>query len=124
MSHITNKYIPHFLFIFSLFLFNGCAQQPADEPYQSNLGSACVQHSDCKTPMEYLIQSNCPFSSACIENTCKVICPLYFHDPNPKISKSYSVACMVDSDCNCTERGEQTKKCVCVSGGCASVEAE
>lgn len=82
----------------------------------------CTSDIECETPMEYLVQSNCPFGSACINNECKVVCPLTFHDPNPAISKSYPYECKSDSDCNCEERGDRSLGCVCHRGTCVSVE--
>lgn len=35
----------------------------------------CEKDTDCETPMEYLIQSRCPFTSICLENKCTVVCP-------------------------------------------------
>jgi len=35
----------------------------------------CKQDADCETPMEYLVQSRCPFTSLCLENKCTVVCP-------------------------------------------------
>jgi hypothetical protein len=37
----------------------------------------CVKNSDCETPMEYLIQSRCPFVSICLKHKCAVICPAH-----------------------------------------------
>lgn len=37
--------------------------------------SSCDKYSDCETPMEYLVQSRCPFTSICLENKCTVVCP-------------------------------------------------
>lgn len=39
----------------------------------SNL--SCRKDNECKTPVEYLIQSHCPFVSLCLENKCTVVCP-------------------------------------------------
>jgi hypothetical protein len=36
---------------------------------------ACVKDSDCVTPGEYLMRSNCPYTSICVENKCVVVCP-------------------------------------------------
>lgn len=92
--------------------------------YNSNLGAPCNAHEDCVTPMEFMIQSNCPFGSACIENRCKVVCPFAFHDPDPNVNKSYPVPCKDDWDCDCSMRGERSILCMCLDGGCVSVEAE
>jgi hypothetical protein len=102
------------------YIRNPCEEIP---DYESNLGASCIEHSECITPMEYLVQSNCPYASACIDGTCKVICPLTYHDPNPEISKTYPFECVTESDCNCTER-TNSLDCVCLDGSCVSVEAE
>lgn len=39
------------------------------------LDVSCKKDSECETPWEYLIKSNCPYTSKCIENKCSVICP-------------------------------------------------
>lgn len=38
-------------------------------------GVACRLASECVTPMEYLLQSRCPFTSLCLKNICTVVCP-------------------------------------------------
>jgi hypothetical protein len=38
---------------------------------------SCVKDSDCETPFEYLIRSNCPYTSLCLSGKCNVICPNY-----------------------------------------------
>jgi hypothetical protein len=94
------------------------------EDYLGNVGETCSANEDCKTPADFLIQSNCPFGSACIDSKCSVVCPLSYHDPNPEISRSYPVTCEADSDCDCSERGQRTIKCLCHDNACVSVEAE
>ncbi len=42
------------------------------------LGQSCQTTSDCEIPAEYALQSNCPYDSVCIENSCAVICPYPF----------------------------------------------
>lgn len=102
-----------------LLLFLVACQAPINEPAPlKTVGDSCSLSSECETPEQYLIQSNCPFQSACIENVCRVVCPVWNQG-----SASYVVSCQMDSDCNCDERGERTLKCVCSSGSCVSVEA-
>ena len=36
---------------------------------------ACNYHSDCETPVSYLVRSNCPYRSLCLEDRCAVVCP-------------------------------------------------
>lgn len=104
----------------TIILFSGCGEKPIE--YISTLGQSCTVDFDCNTPLDYLIQSNCPFSSACIEGTCQVICPLYTHNPDPAISQSSPMSCTTSSDCTCAERGDRTQSCVCLHGSCVSVE--
>lgn len=42
------------------------------------LGQSCQANTECETPAEYAIQSNCPYDTACIEGSCAVICPRPF----------------------------------------------
>ena len=37
--------------------------------------TSCVEDRDCETPMEYCIQSRCPFTSLCLAERCAVVCP-------------------------------------------------
>ena len=105
--------------------FNQNSDTPVDsDEYVPNVGEYCEYNQECKTPFDYLVRSNCPFASACIDNTCKVICPMIYHDKNPDISRSYPEECTNDSECDCSERGENSLSCKCLEGGCVSVEAE
>ena len=63
-----------------------------------NVGEACISNEDCRTPMGYAIQSNCPFGAACIDSKCSVVCPLVYY--NPDVSESF--VCEADSDCDCS----------------------
>jgi len=36
---------------------------------------SCKLDGDCKTPPEYLIRSNCPYASICLDTKCVVVCP-------------------------------------------------
>ena len=82
----------------------------------------CSVSSDCELPMDYAIRSNCPFDSLCIGGSCRVVCPMSYHDPNFSVSKSYYYACEFDVDCNCSERGSKSLSCKCVENRCVSVE--
>lgn len=39
------------------------------------LDAACKVDSECQTPVEYLIRSNCPYTSLCLKEKCAVVCP-------------------------------------------------
>ncbi|NTV22026.1 MAG: hypothetical protein HGB03_00455 [Candidatus Yonathbacteria bacterium] len=38
---------------------------------------ACKEHEECITSAEYLVRSNCPYTSLCLEKKCTVVCPQY-----------------------------------------------
>lgn len=111
------------LVLFTILFISSCTPQE-EATYEPNVGESCKIDTDCKTPFEFLVQSNCPFGSACISNKCKVVCPFTFHDPNPNISQSYPISCEVDEDCDCSDRQDRTIKCVCHNNKCLSIEAE
>ena len=52
---------------------------------------ACTAHEQCETPMEYLIQSRCPFTSRCIESRCAVVCPSSFDTIEAYVRRNISV---------------------------------
>jgi len=88
------------------------------------VGINCESSSDCRLPMEYAIQSNCPYQAACSENKCVVICPLWKHDVNPEVSKSYPVPCTENQDCDCSEWDQEGKyPCHCLDKQCAAIVA-
>lgn len=102
-----------------LFLLLIACQTPLEEPAPlKTLGDSCSKSQECELPMNYAVQSNCPFQSACLDGVCRVVCPIWNQG-----SASYVVSCQMDSDCDCAERSEKTQKCVCSSGSCVSVEA-
>ncbi len=41
------------------------------------LTQECQRHFECETPSNYLIRSNCPYESRCLENRCTVVCPKF-----------------------------------------------
>lgn len=130
LKPVQNAFIFALPLIIQILIISGCnnikenvSESDISNSGLSNLGASCTAYSECKLPMEFMIQSNCPFTTACINSKCKVICPLVYHDPNPEISKSYPFTCNTNSECNCEERGEKTIDCVCVDNKCVSVEA-
>jgi hypothetical protein len=44
---------------------------------EKTLETACVKASECLTPPEYAMRSNCPYTSLCLKNKCTVVCPQY-----------------------------------------------
>lgn len=77
-----------------MYKFNYLASQPGynvdgnkiTEEYTfeiiETLNQSCQVDTECETPPEYAIQSNCPYDSLCIENTCTVVCPHPFSAPD------------------------------------------
>lgn len=39
------------------------------------LDTTCTAAEDCQTPFEYLVRSNCPYTTMCLKGACAVICP-------------------------------------------------
>lgn len=89
----------------------------SEQSAEGNPGTACTDHSDCVTPMDYLIRSMCPFRSRCIDGTCSVVCPMMSHDPVP----STPVACTADSQCRCEGMAADRFNCKCVDQECVAV---
>jgi hypothetical protein len=82
-------------------------------------GESCVQNADCQLPMEFAIQSNCPYETLCYEGKCAVGCPLWESQTN-----EWQVNCQSDKDCDCRGWDRENKyTCVCVSGKCISIVA-
>ncbi len=101
----------------------GCSANQDVQTTELGIGSSCTSADECMLPMEFAIQSNCPFASVCIDSKCAVVCPLYAHDPNPEISESYAKACEKNDDCDCAERNGRSLECLCHGNKCVSVEA-
>lgn len=101
---------------------NGLLIESRKIDLHGNVGKSCSVDKDCKTPMDYLVQSNCPFGSACVNKTCRVVCAIVYNNPNPEINKSYLYPCEENSDCNCDGRKTKTLECVCHNKTCLSIE--
>ncbi|MDD4628452.1 MAG: hypothetical protein PHE68_03610 [Candidatus Peribacteraceae bacterium] len=104
----------------------GCAQkQPAvptagsssSSASDGNVGAACTSHEECKTPMKYLLRSNCPFDSACVDGLCAVVCPMP-SEGGWKVPSS----CGADADCDCRSFvARDLENCRCIGGACMAV---
>lgn len=46
-----------------------------DYRVEKTLNVACQQDSECVTPPQYLVRSNCPYTSLCLKGRCAVVCP-------------------------------------------------
>ncbi len=93
-----------------------------DKDFIGIVGETCNENIDCSLPMEYAIQSNCPFLSMCIDSKCSVVCPIYYYDINSQVNQNHNFTCNIDNQCNCTERGNISLYCKCINNKCFSVE--
>lgn len=113
-----------FVLLFFIVLVLGC--QKNVEEIGNSPGMSCQVHADCQTPVKYLVMSNCPHYSLCVENKCAVVCLRVLNsaedqnhptvvDPNyfsPPVNCSTSIDCVE----RCTEGFGSS--CACVEGNC------
>lgn len=84
--------------------------------------SSCSNHTDCQIPMEYAVQSNCPYASLCYQGECVVVCPMWEHSPDLNESINYQVECSTNPDCDCSIWDTQDKyACLCLDNTCVSL---
>jgi hypothetical protein len=50
---------------------------PANYDITEVLDENCSTDMDCQTPGNYLMRSNCPYTSKCLGGKCTVVCPIY-----------------------------------------------
>ncbi|MDD4319016.1 MAG: hypothetical protein PHW10_01695 [Candidatus Peribacteraceae bacterium] len=87
---------------------------------EGNVGAACSSSDECQTPVDFLVRSNCPFGSACIDGSCAVVCPM--PSPQPTVGWTQPVACSEDTDCDCgTYASNDMENCRCIDGACLAV---
>ena len=103
------------LLVFSLYL---TITEPIPDSYQvddsviktASTSLECNVNKDCETPPKYLIQSRCPFGSACMEGKCEVVCPVNYFEGE---------SCQNDNECSCEDyKAQDLKACKCVAGKC------
>ena len=87
-------------------------------------GESCTLNSDCKTPVDYLIRSSCPFVSKCIENNCNVVCVGLYKSEQDELSEISQCNKNADCDCSTFYGGSDIKKCLCINGLCNAVVSE
>ncbi|MBW2967966.1 hypothetical protein KY362_05765 [Candidatus Woesearchaeota archaeon] len=80
----------------------------------------CEKDSECIAPVEFIMQSNCPYGAVCDEGECKVVCPMTYF--NHEESRSYAYTCEKDKECDCEGRGNRSLECICHKNKCLSVE--
>lgn len=62
------------------------------------LGQSCQSDNDCETPAAYAIQSNCPYDSVCIANSCAVVCPHPFSGSSIDVAGPKNAAYTLDGE--------------------------
>jgi hypothetical protein len=113
------------LIIIIAFIITGCQNIIKPEYIEPVEYESCQVSTDCRLPMEFAVQSNCPYSTACINKKCNVICPMWQHSPNMNLNISYQAKCQSDTDCDCSGWDTQNKyECLCLDNQCASRVAE
>ena len=125
-DHIMKKFP---LILLALFILSACETTTEIEENKPETTIknpvACTLSSDCHTPMRYAIQSNCPYTSACYNDSCVVTCPTWHHSTNPEESTSYTDTCESKSDCDCSDWDINGKyPCECIDNHCASIVEE
>jgi len=50
---------------------------PVNYNITSVLNTSCSLDRDCTTPMNYLVRSNCPYTTKCLKGFCTVVCPIF-----------------------------------------------
>lgn len=94
-----------------------------DAEEMQEIGKSCSKKEDCKTPLPFLIRSNCAYESKCIDNQCKVVCPV----PHKNTAKAFEgkAQCQENSDCDCSPfLRRKSTKCVCYNEKCLVIVAE
>lgn len=81
-------------------LLNGCVQED----------NTCTTDEECLVPMEFAVQSNCPYMSICEKGQCITGCPII------------GGVCDKNKDCDCSQRGERSLDCTCHKYKCYSIE--
>lgn len=61
----------------TLELIEPVVEEPVSDNYDiaEVLDQDCQAKEDCQTPDSYLLRSNCPYESRCLEGKCTVVCP-------------------------------------------------
>jgi hypothetical protein len=102
---------------------NASSASSVDPLATGNVGAACTSHAECETPMSYLIRSNCPYGSKCIDDHCAVVCTL--PSPVPEEGWTKPLACLDDGDCDCSPYGPaDVIRCSCIDKQCVAVVEE
>lgn len=114
------------LIIIAIILLNNSKSEKEylEEISKGNAGASCSQNSDCQTPFDYLIRSNCPFTSICAENKCVVACVKPYETQEDQINKTPQCSKDKDCDCNSFYVANDLIKCSCINEICAAIISE
>jgi len=118
MKKITILIILPFLFL------SGCnpvVENNQGKTTKSQSASSCEIDTDCELPADYAIRSNCPYSTACKDETCWVVCPMWEHQTIDQGFVSYDVECQSDHQCDCSGWDSQGQfECNCHNKQCSA----
>ena len=69
--------------LFCIKQFNLKKQEMEFEKYEAIevLDQICQIDTDCETPFDYLVKSDCPYEVKCYKRKCVVVCPDAFFYP-------------------------------------------
>lgn len=96
------------------------AQKRFENDKQGKVDVPCDQKEDCELPFMFAIRSNCPFTSKCIENKCKVICPEPYKSIEEAEEKKFQ--CEENEDCDCSYyKAPDFDMCLCLDNICSVV---
>jgi len=94
-------------------------------PTEDLIGQNCDSAQDCPLPGSYAVRSDCPYSTACRQGRCVIICPLRQYGPAINSGANHQTACQAASDCDCSLwTGGGDYRCACFDGQCAAVIVE
>ncbi len=87
----------------------------------SNIYKKCIIDTDCKTPGEYMIRSNCSFTSKCINNRCNVVCIGSYKTKEEELNKIPQCSRNEDCDCSLFYKGTDIFECSCIDKLCIAI---
>ncbi len=86
-----------------------------DENGDSN--HECRFKDDCVTPFPFMIRSDCPFESECINNDCRVACLKPWEGKNKELEQEKQ--CTYNKECRCDYyKGSDSRDCICFKNRC------
>jgi hypothetical protein len=82
-----------------------------------NLEHECRFKEDCTTPFPFMIRSDCPFESECINHDCRVVCSKPWENQAEEVTKEKQ--CSYNKECSCDYyQGSDLEDCICFENRC------